>query len=48
MSDLNAIKENTAEFLLSTVLSLDALMRTEKIIPNRLLNKGVKETRIKI
>ena len=44
MSDLKAFKE----IFLSTMLWLDVLMRVEKIIPNRLLNKGIKETQIKI
>ena len=41
ISALEAFKENSVEFFLSTVWWLDAPYRVEKMIPKRLLNKEV-------
>ena len=42
ISDLKALKENSVEFFLSRIWLFDVLKRTQKIIPKRLLNKGMK------
>ena len=41
ISALEAFKENSVEFFLSTVWWLDAPYRVEKMIPKRLSNKEV-------
>ena len=43
-----SFKRNKSIIFLSTVLWMDFLKRIEKSIPNRLLNKEIKETCIKI
>ena len=47
ISDLKALKENSVKFLSSRIWLFDALKRTQKIIPKRLLNKGIKKHRLK-
>ena len=47
ISDLKAFKENSVEFFLSAIWLLDALKQMQKIIPKRLLNKGIKKHRLK-
>ena len=48
ISDLKALKENSVKFLSSRIWLFDALKRTQKIIPKRLLNKGIKKPRLKL
>ena len=47
ISDLKALQENSVEFFLFRVLLFDALKRTLKIFPKRLLSKGIKKRRLK-
>ena len=47
ISDLKALQENSVEFFLFRVWLLDALKRTLKIFPKRLLSKGIKKRRLK-
>ena len=48
ISDLKAFKENSVEFFLSAIWLLDALKQMQKIIPKRLLNKGIKKQTKKV
>ena len=48
ISDLKALQENSLKFLSSRMWLFDALRRTQKIIPKRLLNKGIKKPRLKL
>ena len=45
--DLEALKENSVPFLLTTVWWLDVLKGTEEIIWKRLSNKWIKKSRLK-
>ena len=47
ISDLKALQKNSVEFFLFRVWLLDALKRTLKIFPKRLLSKGIKKRRLK-